>query len=362
MPTVTPAPTLTPSPTATVVPTPVAEVLVRNLEIPWALDFASDGRIFVTERPGRIRVVRDGRLEAEPWLTLSVAHQLQSEMGLLGLALDPDFARNRYVYVYYTYAEGGQLWNRLVRLVERDGRGVVDKVLLDRIPGNQNHDGGRVKFGPDGKLYVTTGDAQRGAPAQDISSLAGKILRLNPDGTIPLDNPFPNSPVYSYGHRNPQGLAWHPVSQRLYITEHGPSALVEAGKCCHDEVNRIEPGGNYGWPTVFGVARDARFIDPVLESGTDTWAPSGATFVTRGPWRGSLLFAALRGQALHRVVFAEPDFQRVVVHEVLFRGRFGRLRDVVEGSDGALYLLTSSRDGRGAASPDDDRLIRIVVR
>jgi len=330
------------------------EVLVRNLEIPWALDFAPDGRIFLTERPGRIRIVRDGRLDPRPWATLPVAHV--GEGGLLGLALSPDFNRTSYVFVYYTYQRDGQLWNRVVRLVERGGEGVVDRVILDGIPGAFVHDGGRIKFGPDGKLYITTGDARTPPLAQDRTSLAGKILRVNPDGSIPADNPFPRSPVYSYGHRNPQGLAWHPGTGALYATEHGPSG--ERGLCCHDEVNLIRKGMNYGWPEVVGYSQDQRFVSPILESQNDTWAPSGAAFTTQGTWRGTLFFAALRGRALHSVLL-RPDGAQVARHEALLRDRFGRLRDVVEGPDGALYVLTSNRDGRGIPSPDDDRLLRI---
>lgn len=332
---------------------PQVEVLARNLEIPWALDFAPDGRIFLTERPGRIRIIRDGRLDPRPWATLPAAHV--GEGGLLGLALSPDFSRTSSVYVYYTYQRDGQLWNRVVRLVERNGQGAMNRVILDGIPGAFVHDGGRIKFGPDGKLYITTGDARNPPLAQDRTSLAGKILRVNPDGSIPADNPFPRSPVYSYGHRNPQGLAWHPGTGALYATEHGPSG--ERGLCCHDEVNLIRKGMNYGWPEVVGYSQDQRFVSPILESEEDTWAPSGAGFATRGTWRGVLFFAALRGQALHYVDFRQDG--QVLRHGLLLKNRFGRLRDVVEGPDGALYILTTNRDGRGAPAPDDDRLLRV---
>lgn len=333
---------------------PQVDVLVRNLEIPWALDFAPDGRIFLTERPGRIRIIRDGHLDPRPWATIPVAHV--GEGGLLGLAISPDFNRSRYVYVYYTYQKDGALWNRVVRLVERNGQGTVDRIILDGIPGAFVHDGGRIKFGPDGKLYITTGDARNPPLAQDRTSLAGKILRVNPDGSVPVDNPFPRSPVYSYGHRNPQGLAWHPGTGTLYATEHGPSG--ERGLCCHDEVNLIRKGMNYGWPEVVGYSQDQRFVSPILESQEDTWAPSGAAFATQGTWRGTLFFAALRGRALHYVTL-QPSGEQVARHEIFLRDKFGRLRDVVEGPDGALYILTSNRDGRGAPGPDDDRLLRI---
>lgn len=327
------------------------EVVAKNLEIPWAMAFAQDGRLFLTERVGRVRVIRDGRLLPEPWATLQVA--AIGEAGLLGVALDPEFPRTPFVYLYHTYQDPqGRLWNRVVRFREQGGRGVAPTMLLDRIPGASIHDGGRLKFGPDGKLYVTTGDAANPRLSQDLRSLAGKILRLNADGSIPTDNPFPGSPVYSYGHRNPQGLAWHPKTRRLYSTEHGPSGS--------DEVNVIQPGGNYGWGAE--GRGGSPLIPPLLTSGFETWAPSGATFYggNRLPWTGDLLFGALRGRHLHRVVLQAPDFTRVRSDEALFGGTFGRIREVVEGPDGFLYLATNNQDGRGSPASDDDGILRIA--
>jgi glucose/arabinose dehydrogenase len=330
---------------------------ISGLDTPWAIDFAPDGRTFLTERPGRIRIVKNGQLQAEPWITLDVAEV--GESGLLGLALDPQFAQNHLVYVAYTYrAAGGRLQNRLVRLRDdpQSDKGSMDKVLLDGPLGASNHDGGRVKFGPDGKLYWTMGDAQNGNLAQDASSLNGKILRINPDGTIPSDNPF-KSAVYSYGHRNPQGLAWQPGTGRLYATEHGPSG--EKG-CCQDEINLIEPGMNYGWPVISGDERRTGMVTPILQSGSrNTWAPSGATFVTRGPWTGSLLFVGLRGQALYRLTLDPDDPRKVRNLETLFEGKYGRLRDVAQGPDGAIYILTSNGDGRGTMPPEGDKVLRL---
>ena len=285
------------------------------------------------------------------------------ESGLMGLALDPQFAKNRFVYVAYTYrTANGRLQNRLVRLREdpKTGKGSLDKVLIDNVAGSNNHDGGRVKFGPDGKLYWTTGDAQTTRFAQDLRSLNGKILRLNQDGSIPADNPFANSYVYSYGHRNPQGLAWQPKTQRLYSTEHGPSGFQG---CCRDELNYIEPGKNYGWPEIRGDETREGMISAVINAGTsETWAPTGATFVTRGPWAGSLLFTGLRGQTLYRVGLDSNDPRKVEKFERYFYRQYGRLRDIVEGPDGNLYLLTSNRDGRGSPKDDDDRVIRLSFK
>jgi glucose/arabinose dehydrogenase len=218
-----------------------------------------------------------------------------------------------------------------------------------------------VKIGPDGKIYWTMGDAGNDTLAQNLMVLNGKILRLNLDGTVPADNPFPGSYVYSYGHRNPQGLAWQPGTGLLYETEHGPSGV--APNCCRDEVNLIEVGKNYGWPIITGDRTAPDMVSPLIHSGnTTTWAPSGATFVTRGPWAGSMLFTGLRGQTLYRLTLDPSDPRRVVSFEQLLVQQYGRLRDVVEGPDGLIYVLTSNRDGRGSPVPDDDRVLRLTVR
>ncbi len=365
---VPPAPTAAPT-TAAPSPSPQppagpvelrVETVVSGLEAPWEVAFAPDGRVFLTERPGRVRVLVDGQLVPDPLLTLPVA--ATGEAGLLGLALSPDFARTRWVYLYYTYSEGNRLWNRVVRYTEADGRLSEPLVVIDRIPGATIHDGGRIAFGPDGKLYVATGDAREPESAQDVGSLAGKILRIEPDGSIPVDNPFPGSPVWSFGHRNPQGLAWS-SDGRLYATEHGPTG--DLGLSAHDEVNLIEPGRNYGWPYVVGTLTRQELPDavlPIAESGNATWAPSGAAVVRSGripQWQGNLLFAGLRSQTLWRLVLS-ADGRHAQQLEPLYRNEFGRLRTVVEGPDGVLYLLTSNRDGRGNPRPGDDRILRIA--
>ena len=341
------------------------QLIAGGLEVPWAVALAPDGRLFVTERPGRVRIVRlgaGGGLEARPWATLPARANPDAERGLLGIALDPEFARNGFVYLYYSYAgAGGATLNRLVRMHDTNGAGSDETILLDSIPGSSNHDGGRIAFGPDGKLYVATGDGEQQARAQDRNSLGGKILRLEKDGSVPPDNPFPASPVFSLGHRNVQGLAFQPDTGVLYETEHGPSGFFPA--CCQDEVNRIEAGVNYGWPIVTGKPGDARFRDPVAWSGNiDTWAPSGAAFATRpGPLRGSLLFATLRGQHLHRIVLT-PDGRGVAFEERLLVNQYGRLRDVYEIATGEFLVLTSNRDGRGRPAADDDRILLVTLR
>lgn len=318
-------------------------VLTEGLEIPWEAVYLPGGDMLVTERPGRlVRIGEDGSThEVE-----GVAHV--GEGGLLGMALHPDFASNGYLYLYMTTKDGGGLTNRIVRYRYRDGTLSERTTIIQNIPGAQFHDGGRIAFGPDGKLYVTTGDAGDAFLAQDRNSLAGKILRLNDDGSVPRDNPFEN-PVWSFGHRNPQGLAWD-ARGRLWSTEHGPSGIGSG----FDEINLIERGGNYGWPLVKGDETEEGMIPPVMQSGPDeTWAPGSALFV--GP---DLLFTGLRGKALYQFLYDEPSGEmELIAHH---KSEFGRLRTIRPGRDGNLLLLTSNRDGRGSVSAGDDRIIAVT--
>ncbi|MDQ3812265.1 MAG: PQQ-dependent sugar dehydrogenase, partial [Chloroflexota bacterium] len=322
--------------------------------VPWALAFAPDSRLFVTERPGRVRVIQEGALLPDPAISIAEV-AATGEGGLLGLALAPDFPTTHHVFVYYTYRSERGLRNRVVRYVEQDNTLLeTARVILDDIPAGSIHDGGLLAFGPDAKLYVTTGDASQADLAQNRDSLAGKILRINPDGTVPADNPFPGSPVYSFGHRNPQGLAWQPQTRQLYATEHGPTG--------NDEVNLIEAGQNYGWPTAQGPQHPAPFRAP-LAAYSPSVAPAGATFYTADlipQWRGSFLFGTLRGTHLHRIAFDATDPRRVAAQEGLYEDTFGRLRAVVQGPDGAVYVTTSNRDGRGSPQAGDDRILRIA--
>lgn len=308
--------------------------IATGLDIPWAMAFAPDGRLFFTERPGRVRVIVGGVLQPVPVMTLSV--ESVGEAGLLGLAVDPDFASNGHLYVYYTYRYGAGVFNRAARLTVRGSTAVEDGVLVEGIPGGSMHDGGRLKFGPDGLLYATTGDAGNSALSQDLMSLGGKILRMTRDGAVPPGNPFPASYVYSLGHRNPQGLAWDSAGT-LYATEHGPEA--------NDEVNRIVPSHNYGWPVIVGRRRDLAYVDPIFLFFPETCAPSGATFVT-GPmipeWNRDLLFTCLRGIHLHRLRMAGPGSDAVMSSEEHYNGIYRRMRDVIVGPDGGVYVSTSN--------------------
>ena len=332
------------------------ETVARNLRIPWSIDWTPDGTALFTEREGNLRMIRDGVLSPDPLLSLNVS---SVEGGLLGIAVDPDFEENSYVYLYYSVrGADNSVTNKVVRYLHVNGTVAEDRILIDGIPGASYHDGGRIQFGPDGNLYVATGDAGTPNLAQDLDSLAGKILRIDRDGAIPEDNPFTNSTIWSLGHRNPQGMDWD-GSGNLVAAEHGPSG--ERGEA-HDEINLIVPGANYGWPDIIGGETKGGMQVPILHTGNDTWAPSGAEFYdgdTIPGWTGKYFVAALRGTHLHMV---DLDLQNnaVISHEKLFEGEFGRLRDVQTGHDGFLYLLTSNRDGRGSPVPADDRILRVV--
>ncbi len=331
------------------------ETVADNLDIPWSITWAPDGTVFFTERSGHLRVIQSGELLEEAIFSLDVGGV---EGGLLGVALDPNYKENHFIYLYYTYNDFLSTQNKVVRYVESDLTLSEDKILIDGIPGGPFHDGGRIEFGPDGKLYITTGDAGNAGLAQDKNSVAGKILRINSDGSIPEDNPFTDSPIYSYGHRNPQGIDWDQFGN-LVATEHGPSGWRGVA---HDEINLIVPGGNYGWPDIIGEETMDGLISPILQSGDDTWAPSGAEFYDGDKipqWVGKYFVATLLGNHLHMIEF-DLEKNIVISDQKLFTGEFGRLRDVKTGPDGYLYVLTSNQDGRGSPKNNDDKILRIV--
>lgn len=325
---------------------PTTTVIAKNLEIPWALAFLPDGNILVTERPGRVKLVVPSSGQVTDVATISEV-QATGEGGLLGIAVHPQFATNNFVYVYYTYGgSGSNLLNRLVRYTYANNQFTAPMTLVDAVPGGTNHDGGRIKFGPDGFLYITTGEAGNPSLAQDQNSLAGKILRVTDAGQPAPGNPF-NTRIYSYGHRNPQGIAWNGTT--LYETEHGNSSPSRS-----DEVNMIEPGKNYGWPTIEGDASQTGLVTPLANSGPDgttTWAPSGTAF-----FNGSLFFSGLKGQALYE---AKIEGTKATIVNQHLKGQLGRLREAIVGPDNQLYITTSNRDGRGSPKTEDDKIIRV---
>ncbi|QQG42999.1 MAG: PQQ-dependent sugar dehydrogenase [Candidatus Daviesbacteria bacterium] len=318
--------------------TPSITVIAENLDTPWALVFlpaspagGPGSSMLVTERPGRVRLVdNNGNLQSEPVATLSSAKEI-GEGGLLGITIHPNFRTNNYVYLYYTYSgDEGNTLNRVVRMTYQDRHLKDEQIIVDKIPGASNHNGGRIKFGPDGFLYITTGDAQNPSRSQDKNSLAGKILKVTDDGKVG---------VYSYGHRNPQGITWDDLGN-LWETEHGQTAA--------DEVNLIQPAGNYGWPVIQGDQSQEDMVSPILHSGSNTWAPAGLTY-----YNGSLFFGGLRGQA-----FFEYNIESKKLTEH-FKGEFGRIREVILGPDNLLYITTSNKDSRGNPIASDDRIIKI---
>lgn len=338
------------------------ETVASGLEVPWSIVFTPDGRMIFTERPGRVRVLENGRLRPEPLATISDVESA-AESGLMGLALHPQFAANRLLYLSYAYSAGGQQLVRVVRFRETGSALTERKVIIENIPAAQFHAGCRLRFGPDGKLYITTGDATERQLSQRLDSLAGKTLRLNDDGTVPADNPFIGQQnvrpeIWSYGHRNAQGLDWQPGTNLMFQTEHGPSGFD--GGSGGDEVNLVERGKNYGWPLIHHTETRTGMESPLLEY-TPAVAPASGMFY-RGSaltqFRGNFFFGCLRGQTIIRVVL---DGRRVVSQERLLSRQMGRIRDVAEGPDGAIYFSTSNQDGRGRPAKDDDRILRLVT-
>jgi glucose/arabinose dehydrogenase len=308
------------------------EVLATGLDVPWGIAFLPGNDAIVTEREtGRLLRVRQG----EPTVAVGLIEDATAtgEVGLLGIAASPN--DDGLLYVYYGTPDD----NRVARL----RLGEEPEVIVEGIPGAPFHTGGRLAFGPDGMLYVTVGDATVPASAQDPDSLAGKILRIQADGSIPEDNPVSASAVFSLGHRNVEGLAWDPAG-RLWATEFGEARL--------DELNLIEAGGNYGWPAVEGPGGDPRYIDPVV-----TWTPAEASPAGVAFARGSLYVAALRGEKLWQVPLDADGRPGTPI--ALLEGKYGRIRIVELGPDGWLWIGTSNRDGRGGPpGPEDDRIVR----
>lgn len=346
--------------------TPSAELVASGLEVPWAIAAAPDGRLFLTERPGRIRVIANSRLLPRPWFVLDIARG--RDAGLHGIALAPDFATTRQVYVTGTFRdEGGELEQRVYRLVDSSGMGSALRLIAGGYPAPDVHRGGALAFGPDGLLYFSVGDVRDLRSPQDSTRPAGKIFRIRRDGTIPYDNPWPGLPAFALGLRNPQGLAWHPHTGELFATEHGPTDFPdEGGRADQDELNLIVPGGNYGWPLVSGLDSDRRFRSPLAE-WTPAIAPAALAFYTGpyAPWRNNLFVGGMRSKQLRRIVLARtPPVAtgwRVLSEQPLFQEELGRIRAVAMGRDGFLYFATSNRDSDGDTALGMDRMFRLRV-
>ena len=315
------------------------EVILDNLDIPWDFEFLPEGEILITERGGTLKslknsVVADTEIE-------NVKHF--AEGGLLGVVKHPDFRQNNFIYLYKTIETEAGFKNKVERYQYIDGSLSDKKEIVSNIPGAKYHDGGRLLFSKENHLYIATGDATNPDSAQDINSLAGKILRVDENGAAVEDNPF-NNFVYSYGHRNPQGLAFD-RNGKLWSTEHGRRGL--------DEFNKIERGGNYGWPTSQGDKSKEEHIRPIIHSGKNTWAPA-SLLITR---KGRIFFGGLRGEALYEIIIKDE----ILTLREYFKGVFGRIRSVKEGNDGNIYITTSNRDGRGKVQRGNDKLIKIFA-
>ena len=347
------------SPSETLVPLPApvsnlsnltnssgVEIIAEGLQAPRSIDISKDGRIFVSEKRGSIRVVDNGTLLTEP--VGDIKAENIGDAGLLGLTLHPNFTQNHLFYVYYTYSNSTGLFNKVLMLTESNNRIIDSKTILDGIPGDEYRDGGRIKFGPDGKLYVSTGDASIPELSQDLDSLAGKILRTNEDGTIPQDNPFSNSPVYAYGFRNVQGLAWAPNSGALYSSDQGGAG--------NDEINLISPGKNYGWPheECNSSDDDNRYTPPVL-CFNPSLEPSGIAFAFSNKlgYQNHLIVATQKGSHLRDIDFDSGSQNTILVG-------YGRIIDLVESEDGSIFVLTSNTDGRALPQQGDDKILRLT--
>ena len=333
------------------------EVLAEGLKVPWELRFLPDGRQIFTERIGRVRIVEQGKLLDEPALTLPVAQG--NKMGLLGLVLAPDFEKTGHLFLAWDKAVGDRRFELRMERYRLDGNKLVEpKTIIEGIAANQNHTGCRLEFGPDGMLYMTTGDADQADGVQKLDQLHGKILRFNADGSVPQDNPFVSKEgarpeIWSYGHRNPQGLAFQPGTGRLYESEHGP---------LHgDEVNLIEKGANYGWPVISHRREGEGMRTPLIEI-TPAVGPGRLLFYQGKAFpelRGTLLLCCLRGSAVFRISLGGDGLPTHI--ERLWNKKWGRIRFINEAPDGSLWLGTSMQDPpEGKPNEGDDKLIRIV--
>tara|TARA_B100000029_G_scaffold483454_1_gene534637 strand:+ start:77 stop:1165 length:1089 start_codon:yes stop_codon:yes gene_type:complete len=322
-----------------------AEIIATNLDKPWSIAFADD-RIFVSEKSGKIKIITPSGILDSPLISLRTPEIFGG--GLLGITTHPDFKNNHFLYAYYTYEENENLWNKVIRITEEDNKSVQVVTILDKIPGSAFSNGGVIKFGPDGKLYVGTGSVSDSSDEpQNLDSLSGKILRLNDDGTIPSDNPFEESYVFTYGHRNPTGFAWTAEGE-MYGTESGPTK--------NDEINLIKAGSNYGWPDVQCFSKIQNFVNP-LECFDPGLEPGGIIFYSGDKFDidNQMILASQKATNLFKVQVYDDG----VNLDRLLSG-VGRIRDVNQGPDGYVYIITTNTDGKAFPAPDDDKLLRIL--
>lgn len=321
------------------------EIVLDKLSVPWELSFISKDEILITERSGDVLYFNLVSKERKYIHSFSEVHA-SGEGGLLGMDLSPNFQKDRFIFFYLTYKENNQIQNKVERFTLQNDFSLREKkIIIEEIAGNFTHDGGRIEFGPDNYLYITTGDAQLPEESQKTTNNIGKILRTGIDGSIPKDNPF-NNYIYSYGHRNAQGLAWD-KNGNLWSTEHGPSGF-DSGK---DELNFIIKGKNYGWPKITGDQNLEGLESPKAQSGNKVWAPGQAIF-----YKDSIFFVGLRGAAIYKF---KIDGTNVIKQEEFFTNTWGRLRAIELGPDGYFYITTSNTDGRGIKNENDDKLIKI---
>lgn len=346
------------------------ETVAENLEVPWSITFAPDGRIFFTERTGRVRIIENGKLREKPLYVLTDV-KLDGETGLMGMTLHPNFAENHLLYLAYVYDTSDGKKVRAVRYKENNETLLEPKTMIENIAAAQYHAGMRLSFSPaDGKLYITTGDATKQKYAQDLSSINGKTLRLNDDGSVPQDNPFVGQKnarpeIWSYGHRNAQGIAWQPETNLMFQTEHGPSGIdgVSLFKVSKrfggDEVNIVERGKNYGWDKISHMSKKDGMETPLVEYSPAV-APASAAFY-RGDafpaFKGNLFFGALKSESIVRLII---ENRKITAQEFLLKKQYGRIREVAVSPEGFIYFSTSNKDGRGDAAATDDRILRIV--
>ncbi len=338
--------------------------VATNLDTPWEILWGPDNFIWVTERFGKISRINPNTGTVSEVLILADAAEV-GEGGLLGMVIDPNFSANNYFYVAYNYyAAGNDYREKIVRFTFNPSTGKAGNplILLDNIDGANNHNGCRMIISPDNKLIFTTGDAQVTSYSQDVKNINGKTLRINLDGTIPVDNPIQNSPVWTWGHRNAQGLAYSPDGKILYSSEHGPSS--------NDELNIILKGRNYGWPKVEGFCDtaletafcgDSNVVEPIF-AWTPTLAVAGIDFYNSDlipQWKNSILVTSLKASRITQLLLNETG-TAVIKSTDFFTNTFGRLRDICISPDGKVYIAVSNRDGRGTPKAGDDKIIEIT--